>query len=73
MHFKKYNNHPLQDLTTILLSKRIGDRIFQIDVCYANVDDRRFVARRIRNSRQYLREFILDELKKVVDIGDALL
>ena len=52
------------------LKKFIGHRQFYIDVDYALTEARDLTARRIRNARKYLREFTLEEPKKVIDILD---
>ena len=51
-----------------ILKRIIEGRTFCIDVCREEEESRGWFAHRIRNARQYLREFTLEEPKKVVDI-----
>ena len=69
MRFKKLYDTPTLGFTTVQLGRYIGHRLFRIDVCVPPGEYRDFSAHRLRNARQYLREFELpDVAKKVVDI-----
>jgi hypothetical protein len=64
MRYKKIENYPFAGGTTVKLSKTLEGRTFCIDVCWGPKEARDWTARRLRNCRQYLREFILDEEPK---------
>ena len=68
MKSKKFIDEPVEGCITLELYRSIGWRRFGVAMVYARGDNRTLVAHRLRNHRKYLREFSLDEPKKVVDI-----
>jgi len=71
MRSKKLEGNPMAGHTTRILSKFIEGRMFSVAVCSGSEEERIWTAHRLRNARKYLREFSLDEPKKVIDIVPA--
>jgi hypothetical protein len=67
MQHKKFIDMPEEGFVTLELYRSIGWRRFGVAMVYATNDNRDLTAHRLRNHRNALREFTLEEPKKVVD------
>jgi hypothetical protein len=73
MKFEKMPSIPGINSTIIRFWKRVGNRTFSIDVTYYFNEERRWIAHKLREARAHLREFTLEEPKKVVDFTEIKL